>query len=645
MTNYLVAVSIGPVQGFIAAARRTRDFWMGSTIVSECAKAVARQVVSEFGLAALVFPAPPDVGSLDPINFDAGGREVRSEFDVTNIIVFQASDDRGSPRDLTGELRTIARDRWDVIARQAARHCKDDLSPHWEGQLRDSPIEFYSAWASLSGNTYAEARGLVMAVLAGRKMCRNFEWWEGKRIPKSSLDGARETVLEKTVRRRSALRVKPSEELDLIGVVKRVNWGHDSIRYPSVSRVAIDPWVRGVARAAETNSEIKKAFDAIVSTCEDLNLRRRRERNADFTEDDIPKFPWLRSFPYEGTALYASRHGEIVDDLLERWAVDPGEEEWKIARQKALEDVKPLGERLKELGNLHAFAEPWPYLAVLAADGDGMGRVLSDISATATPSESHRRFSRQQSMFASKARTIINSAEFSGACVFASADDVLAFVAVDRCLALARQLHDTFDEIVGQSARGIGVEPPTLSIGVAIGHFMEPLENLLDYARAAEHRAKNPSIDDARQTPRNGLAIAVHSRGGAPFLVRDNWTHRSATGDIDIDQRIIAWADLDRRGALPSKVAYELRAVARHHENGTEGAIRLDALRVLARKRTRGGGAAAEIAAVRSLVNRVKTAADLHRLSLELLAGQRIAGAMAQAAGVRVSPDTTEGVA
>jgi CRISPR-associated protein Cmr2 len=42
MTDYLLALSIGPVQNFIAAARRTRDLWFGSHVLSEISKAAAR---------------------------------------------------------------------------------------------------------------------------------------------------------------------------------------------------------------------------------------------------------------------------------------------------------------------------------------------------------------------------------------------------------------------------------------------------------------------------------------------------------------------------------------------------------------------------------------------------------------------------
>ncbi|OQW93521.1 MAG: hypothetical protein BWK79_10695, partial [Beggiatoa sp. IS2] len=35
MSEYLIAVSVGPVQNFIAAARATHDLWFGSYVLSE----------------------------------------------------------------------------------------------------------------------------------------------------------------------------------------------------------------------------------------------------------------------------------------------------------------------------------------------------------------------------------------------------------------------------------------------------------------------------------------------------------------------------------------------------------------------------------------------------------------------------------
>ncbi len=44
MSGHLLAVTVGPVQDFIAAARRTRDLWFGSYLLSEISKAAAKAV-------------------------------------------------------------------------------------------------------------------------------------------------------------------------------------------------------------------------------------------------------------------------------------------------------------------------------------------------------------------------------------------------------------------------------------------------------------------------------------------------------------------------------------------------------------------------------------------------------------------------
>ena len=45
MTAHLLLVTLGPVQDFIAQARRTRDLWYGSHLLSELGRAAARALV------------------------------------------------------------------------------------------------------------------------------------------------------------------------------------------------------------------------------------------------------------------------------------------------------------------------------------------------------------------------------------------------------------------------------------------------------------------------------------------------------------------------------------------------------------------------------------------------------------------------
>ena len=41
--KYLISIAIGPVQDFIASARRSRDLWFGSWLLSELSKTAARR--------------------------------------------------------------------------------------------------------------------------------------------------------------------------------------------------------------------------------------------------------------------------------------------------------------------------------------------------------------------------------------------------------------------------------------------------------------------------------------------------------------------------------------------------------------------------------------------------------------------------
>ena len=57
-TRHLISIAVGPVQEFIASARKLRDLWYGSDLLSELSKAVVRSL-HEQG-CELIFPAVND---------------------------------------------------------------------------------------------------------------------------------------------------------------------------------------------------------------------------------------------------------------------------------------------------------------------------------------------------------------------------------------------------------------------------------------------------------------------------------------------------------------------------------------------------------------------------------------------------------
>jgi CRISPR-associated protein Cmr2 len=54
--QHVLLIALGPIQDFIMTARRTRDLWFGSYMLSECSKAVAKSILDN--QEELIFPNP-----------------------------------------------------------------------------------------------------------------------------------------------------------------------------------------------------------------------------------------------------------------------------------------------------------------------------------------------------------------------------------------------------------------------------------------------------------------------------------------------------------------------------------------------------------------------------------------------------------
>lgn len=361
-----------------------------------------------------------------------------------------------------------------------------------------------------------------------------------------------------------------------------------------------------MALRAGDNSDVAGALKKLAEECRKLGAKV-------ISRVDTDKFHHYAGFPYDGTAVYRNRYEDL--------AHEGGIERRDLAELERALDRLAKPSRQGGLG----FGDPHPYLAVLVADGDRMGKL---IAALGSP-EDHRSFSRKLAEFAKAAEKIVK--QHNGVCIYAGGDDVLALVPVDKCLDCARALHDRFASLVGPAA------PPdlaaTFSVGLAVGHFMEPLEDLRNYARAAEKAAKNATPDtDAMQihAERNGLAVFVHPRGGVPFGVREQFGEE----EDSIEKRLRAWAELFGRGALPNKLPYEVRQTARQYEGweneaSVRQALQPDLLRLLKRKDVRLKDR--EKTWVEARLRGIGSAAGLHRLAAEMLVAQHIGQAVRQA--------------
>jgi len=596
MTAHLLQITVGPVQEFIAQARRTRDLWYGSHLLSELSRAVARSLHRD-PRAVLIFPAlgrkkanaaligggsitPDTTVPLDlepcvtpfypkdhPVKDDAG----KPPISIANIIL--AVVEGAGEAELKGLVENARQDLmgfWHAeVAAPIRRDCNDliatvrEIDDVWTEQL-DSLVEFTAAWSELAiksgdteGNPYKATRNRLNKAIAARKNLRDFEPWQHPRdgVPKSSLDGARVSVLkDHKVEKRPAKLVKKyrlneNEQLDAVGLVKR-GGGTDAedrkkedehdLQFVPIVNVALAPWI---ACAMRNQVEFQAAIEAIQAI--------------------KPKWPRVKRNIACGSKLFNTnpqKPGDRVDGfdasifLRSRWWPEFKELEiWKKKDERAWRaDVINWGNA--NIGPLLTrMSEPHPYVACLVADGDGMGAAIDALGSA----EEHSAFSHELAKFARAARKIVESDEHLGSLVYSGGDDVLAFLPVSTALACADALRKKFADILGPALGKAGVkELPTLSVGIGIGHVMESMGDHLELGRRAEKLAKGGSLK-VKEHRRNALAIIVDKRSGGTREWRSQWSRHH-------DQSIV---ELDPAGRLKS----DMRLLGRLEDTGKAG--------------------------------------------------------------------------
>jgi len=549
MAKYLIAISVGPVQDFIAAARRTRDLWYGSEVLSKISKSIAWELFDKD--AKLIFPAPQSPQQ---------DLAESSSFNVANKILAKVITD--DPVAYVGNLKHVGQQQWKKIAdnifQQAHQRFKNKVScidrNIWDTQINDV-LEIYCAWVEIKeDDQYQACRKRVDELLAARKNTRNFQQSEfgGFGKPKSSLDGLRESVLSAslTTWERARLGLSEAEHLDCAGLVKRLG-GLERDQFTPISRIAIDPWLRGIE--SDKLIELFRLWEACESLIEFEFVSRVRGN------EEIYK-----AFPYDGQLLYDFRRQAATTEMLRLKESDPSQfkDAWSV--------LESLESAISDSGIIKQYGQPSPYVAILHADGDRMGELLNK----QTSIEAHCQISSKLAQFATSVPDIVR--EHRGDTVYAGGDDVLAILPLDKAIGCAHRLREVFAKHVDT----------TLSVGIAVGHFLTPMGRLLDLARYAEKLAKGNDLEKSQQ--KNALAIVMKPRSGAAIEIRSGWSEHP-------DQFLQHWINAHIKNEIPDSAAYQLQRLARelqwvdNDKAEQYELINLEVARVLNRKKSQHG--------------------------------------------------------
>ena len=556
MERFLITLSLGPVQSLIGAARRTRDLWCGSWLLSEAARAAAHALHNQ-QKNCLIFPC------LKNPNEDLMPQ--KNPGDAANIVnILRAevtADDAEAARALCDKAKKAAISHLTELGEEVKNKMEGMKRPIrgdvWDAQINDI-LEVFTAWVPIAeGSNYKEASERLGGVLAARKATRDFHACKPlstQGLPKSSLDGALETVLQDWPEGDSArrkLRLSSGEQLDALGVIKRLAGNSD--QFTAYSRIAADSWIEQLT--PDQQKRLCEKYKPLVR----LEFATRVSGNRGI----------YNALPYDAQMLYEFR----LDNELAQTAADA----------ESIKALKELKNCIKQISQENKAGPPVPYAAILKADGDRMGVLVS----RATNAEQSRKISLKLHEFASEVRQIVRC--HRGHAIYAGGDDVLALVPLAQALDCSRALAKSFKNALDGIAEEMGIcsaERPTLSVGLGIGHLMEPLGSLRDRADRAEHHAKG----DDEDTPRNALAIALGIRSGAELSWRTQWNDKEAF------DALTQFTKAYRDGLLPTRAAYDLRGIDQRlawlrddNSDSARGMRAAEVNRLLERARRAGG--------------------------------------------------------
>lgn len=564
--KHLMIFSVGPVQEFIATARRSRDLWYGSWMLSELSKAVAKAVYNHSG--ELIFPSPTEQDALDP----------SSKFISPNkIVAIIEGDPQSVVNDKEKGIYQAVVDRLNALWQDARDRVKGNIHDGLAKEQVDDLVEFY--WVSVPLNDdYSKSRDMAEHLLAVRKTTRDFAKREGNNHPKSSLDGSRESVIPKgeypertdsdEAKKKKIeelyriYHARRGEQLSGVDLLKRLGQRKGEPDFPSTSDIAALPFVLRYNRKQGEKQTLIEALGDRISTAkgviEGIN---------------------------EGL-VFENRFAECF----------PSQELTPTQRQD-----------FKNLLRLYAGkSQPNPYYALLAADGDNMGAVID----AQTKKEAHQHLSRALSEFTYSLPPIAKNN--AGVLVYSGGDDVLAYLPIHTVLDFTRQIEFTFRDKLREFKSEKGISP-TLSIGIAVTHHLEPLSDALELARKAEKEAKSVP-------GKNGLAIILSKRSGADRLVKGKFS--------ELFERLDTLIRFSERNAISVGTAYELQTLHRDLSKTTipaEGLAK-EALRIIERKRESGSARDIQPEVKKTFENWiVPQPISLNELALEMIIANELA--------------------
>lgn len=182
--------------------------------------------------------------------------------------------------------------------------------------------------------------------------------------------------------------------------------------------------------------------------------------------------------------------------------------------------IRELSKCLKNeghIGNDNRINKAYKYFAVVQSDGDNIGQVVNSLKEKAKDKYSYKQFSHRLFNFAIKSNELIT--DYDGFTIYAGGDDLLFFAPLlsekGNLFELLKSIKNVF---AGEMKPYLGVNSPkpSLSFGVSIIYYKDPLSEAMETARnelfqiSKNHKSK---INNSEKY-KNSIAIKLEKHSG-----------------------------------------------------------------------------------------------------------------------------------
>lgn len=497
----LFLCSIGPVQSFIKQARKTRDLYAGSQILSDLVKAgitACENRAKALGATGWELKFP---------NFNSDDNKASIPNRFIAKITFASSPEQDLLLKLAdnveGGVAHEIRAQFKNIAQHALDNCQLQVPEGFWEQI-DNHLDIHWAFQPVTQN-YQEAYRALEQLLGSVKNVRPFvqmTWQTGIEIGekgrKCSLDGENNAVFYRN-RKNSTGGEEAPAMIQFNGLNEKSNLTQklDNNEWSEGEALSAVSTVKRLYKRGDANFQSYPSTSLIALQEQLKNCQPEVERyKLTFGKENFTKLgqEYARFHMSDRAGEWQSWNDQFFyEDNLNAKNI-PNPEQLRLAKERH-QSLKKAG--LKEE----------KHYALIHFDGDNMGKWLSgeNLYMDTSLEDFHRDLSSQLSTFAGIAKSIVDA---HGQTVYAGGDDFLGFLNLHHLFASVAKLREEFHKTVNSKLSGkLPDQHLTFSAGIVIAHYKEPLVMVLDKAREMEKAAKENG-------DRNAFGLAVVKASG-----------------------------------------------------------------------------------------------------------------------------------